>query len=275
MAIKEITMKKLPIFFVITLMFTLLSYGGIQWHTTITIVGTGKGVNNEIKAVTYAQGGNVKQVFEGVSNENPFYFQKGYWLYKADENNIYIVNDANYTYMVMSMDDLLQMTGMLGQLVKITIKDASVNTEVLPVEKLLGYSCRHLKITSEYTMKMKITVIKKTLRIHEVKEIWGSARVRGLKEIGKSYLNKDFKTGIEDLDKLMEKQLEQQKNIGFPLKIVTTSLQKGKKGKVKSKTTTTIKVTKITSKTMPKSFFEIPANYDKVKSPGGKKLGIL
>jgi len=269
-------MKKIFVFLMIMGFFTFSVFAGVEWFTTIKTTGKGKKANNEIFAHTHAQGGNVKQVFEGVSNENMFYFQDGYWLYKADDNNIYVVNDKKYSYTVISIDGLLQMTGMLGQLVKIKIVDHSIDTEVLPGETLLGYPCNHLKITTTYTMKIKIAFIKKTMRMHEVKEIWGTPKIAGLDEINQAFLRKDFKIGIPDLDELIQEQMEKQKKIGFPLKVITHSVQKNKKGKVKSESTTTMTVTKINAKNFPKSFFEIPGNYDRQEGPWEKKkLGVF
>ena len=252
--------------------FTVLSFAGIEWTTSIKTTGKGKRANNEIDAHTHAQGGNVKQVFEGVVNEDMFHFQDGYWLYKANEDNIYIVNDKKHNYMVIPMDGLLQMTGMLGQLVKIEISDLSINTEVLPEETLLGYPCNHLIITTDYTMKMKIAIIKKTMKFHEEKEIWGTTKVPGFNEINQEFLKKDFKTGIPDLDEMIQKQLEQQKKIGFPLKVITRTIQKDKKGKVKSEATTTMTVTKINTKNFPKSFFEIPEDYQEAEFSSDSNL---
>ena len=44
-----------------------------------------------------------------------------------------------------------------------------------------------------------------------------------------------------------------------------------KKGKVKDEITTTITVTEIKANDFPASFFEIPANYDRVEGPWEKK----
>jgi hypothetical protein len=125
-------------------------------------------------------------------------------------------------------------------------------------------------------MKVKIAFIKKKMIMHEVKEIWATPKMPGYGEINKSFMRKDFKTGIPDLDEFIQKEMEKQKNLGFPLKVVTEQVQKGKKGKVKSKSTTTMEVTKVKTKSFPKGFFEIPGEYDRVEGPGqGKKLGIF
>ena len=264
------TKKIIAVMFVI-LLFTAFSFAGVQWTTSIKTIGKGKKANNDIDAHTYAQGGNVKQVFTGVTNEDMFHFQDGYWLYKTNEDNIYIVNDKKYNYMVIPMDGLLQMTGMLGQLVKIEILDHTVNTEVLPDETLLGYPCSHLKVTTDYTMKLKILIVKQTINVHEEKEIWGTTKIPAFDDINPGFLKKDVKTGIPDLDEMIQKEMEQQKKIGFPLKVITNTQHKDKKGKVKDESTTTMTVTEIDAKNFPASFFEIPANYDHVEGPWEKK----
>lgn len=267
-------MKKTLVLMLMVLLFTVFTYSGIEWTTTIKSSGKGKRASNDIATRTSAQGGNVKQVFEGVANENMMQFQDGYWLFRSDDENIYIVNDAKQNYMTISIDGLLQVTGMLGQLVKITIKDHSINVEKLPSEKILGYDCNHVRITTEYTMKIKIAIIKQTMKIYEVKEIWGSNDVPGIKDVHKGFLEKNFKTGIADLDEMLKEQMEKQKNIGFPLKLISHTVNKNKKGKVKGETKTHMTVTKIEKKTFEDSFFQVPQGYEHVKGPWEKgKMG--
>lgn len=269
-------MKKLIITLLIAAFFTVTAFAGVEWTSTITTHGTSKHTNNEIISHVYAEKGNLKQVFEGVSNENMFHFQNGYWLYKVKDDRIYIVDNNKKSYMVLDLDSLLQLTGMFGKLVKIKIADHTINTETLPKETIAGYSCNHIKITSQYSMTVKIAFIKKKMKVHEVKEIWSTADMPGLKELHQSFVKKDFNTGIADLDEMLQKEMEQQKKLGFPLKMITTNIQKNKKGKVKSEATTTMKVSNIKTKSFPASFFEIPGEYDRVQSPTeGKKLGIF
>lgn len=264
--------------FLLTLMILLSSsmiFSGIQWSTTLKTTGKGKGNNNDIAMTTYAQGGDVKQMFEGVSNENPFYNQDGYWLYKNESGDIYVVNDAKRNYMIMNLDSLLQVTGALGQLVDITVSDHTIDAQPLGSEEVMGYNCNHLKVTTEYTMKIKVAFIKKTMKIREVKEVWGTTDIPGFNEIGEGFRNKDFKTGIADLDEMIQKEMEQQKKIGFPLKVISQRTQMNKKGKVKNQTTTTMTVTKVESKDFPAATFEVPADYEQVEMPGSKGFGGL
>jgi len=264
-------MKKMIIFLMITAFTAGIVFSGVEWTTTIKIEGKSKKQGNEIIARTYAQDGNVKQEFTTVSNESMFYAKDSYWLYKANEDNIYIVNDKKKNYMVLNLDALLQMTGMMGSLVKITISDYKISSEALPGESVAGFDCNHVKIVSDYTMKMKITIFKKTIIVHEEKEIWGSDAVPGLKDMHQGFLKKNIKTGFEDLDEMIKKEMEKQKQIGFPLKTVTVQAQLDKKGKVQGETKTTMTVSDFQEKTIPATAFEIPACYEKIEGPADKK----
>jgi hypothetical protein len=273
-------MKKILSVTLLVLFMAVSTFAGVEWVSKIT-TSAEKGKDSEMTSHVYAQDGDVKQVFKNVSKDRRnVYIEDGYWLYKGKEDMIYLVNDKEKTVTPLSLDALLQMTAVVGELVKIQISDHQVNTETLNPETIMGYPCSHVRITSDYTMKMKIAFIKKTFQVHEVKEIWASANVKYLNEISQAFLNKDFKTGFEELDKMIEKEMAQMKKMGFPLKTVTHNIQKGKKGKVLSDTTTTMEVLEINSKSFPAAFFEIPKDYqmadstmasDEGEESGGKK----
>jgi hypothetical protein len=79
--------KKTVMLLFVVLLFTVFSFAGVQWTTSIKTTGKGKKANNEIDAHTYAQGGNVKQVFTGVTNEDMFRTQTiGSGKFRLSEN---------------------------------------------------------------------------------------------------------------------------------------------------------------------------------------------
>jgi len=252
---------------VVCTFFPAFSFAGIEWTASIKTTGKGKKANNEIDTHTYAQGGNLKQVFEGVSNENLHYFKDGYWLYKSGEDNIYIVNDKEQNYTVISIDGLLQVTGTLGQLAEIEILDHSIKVEKLAGEEILGYPCDHIMVTTDYTMKLKIAFVKKTMKMHEEKEIWSTSEIQDLDQINPGFQSKVYRTGIPDLDEMIRKEIEHQKKIGFPLKVITKTNQMNKKGKPTGDTSSTMTVNKVLSKTFPSTFFAIPDHYDGSSDP--------
>lgn len=268
-------MKKILTILTVISILTYFSFAGIEWTSKITIEGKKKRDNNLVTAHIYAQKGDLKQLFEEVSNEDDFRMQKGYWLFKSNDENIYIVNEEEKSYMELPLDSLLQLTGLFGKLVKIKILDHTIDSEVLNTENVAGYTCNHLKLTTDYTMQMKIAFIKKTIKVHEVKEIWATKNLKGFNEINETFIKKDLKTGLSDLDELIKKQMEQQGKIGFPLKVITYTVQSSKKGKVISETTNTMEVSDIKIKNFPKSFFEIPKDYQRIESQEEKKFGVF
>ncbi len=263
-------MKKTVALIIISFVLSMAAFAGVEWTSKITTEGTKKRDSNLVTAHIYSQGGDLKQEFKEVSKQDNYYIKDGYWLFKSDMENIYIVNNKEKSYVELSLDSLLQLTGIVGQLVKIKILDQSIDTEVLPKEKINGYSCNHLKLTTDYTMQMKIVFIKKTVKIHEVKDMWAAPGLKNFQDINKTFLKKDVKTGIEDLDKLIKERMEKEGNIGFPMKVITHTVQSNKKGKVMSDTTTTMEVSDIAVKDFPKSFFEIPPDYRKEETGAGK-----
>lgn len=268
-------MKKMLIVLTLVCVFTFFSFAGIEWSMKTTSEGQKKGESKSFTAQVYAQTGDLKQVFADVSNADDFHMKDGYWLFKGSEENIYIVNEKEKSYMEMPLDLLVQLTGFIGQLVKIEILDHTINVEKLGSETIAGYNCNRLKLTTDYTMKMKIAFIKKTIKVHEVKEIWAVPNLKDFNELNQTFLKKDFKSGIPDLDELIKEQMEQQGKIGFPLKTVAHNVQSSTKGKVMSDTTTTMEVTGIKFTNFPKSFFEIPTGYQKMETKEDSKLGIF
>ena len=267
-------MKNFRVLVVLVVLMSSLVFAGVEYTSKITTTGDKKSMNSEMTSTLYAQGGDVKQVYKNVPKQQQgLMSEDGYWLYKGKDSTLYIVNDKEKTVTPMSLDSMLQMTQMAGQLVKIEIEDHKVKTESLGKANILGYSCDHIRITSSYTMRMKITFIKKTIMVEEVKEIWASNNLDFIKDINRAFYEKDFKTGWEDLDKMIQREMKQMRKIGFPLKTVTRTINKNKKGKVKSDQTTTMEILDMKAKNFPASFFEIPKDYEVAQMGPGEEEG--
>lgn len=264
-------MKKSILIAMLILLFAASSFAGVEWRARIVTEAQVKAQRNTIEQQVFAQGGNVKMVFETVAKENEMYQKGSYWLFKAADNSLYIVNTAEKTYSRLPIDAMLQMAGVVGKLVKIKIKNPVVNLEKLGTETVLGFPCLHTKMLMEYDMEVKIAFIKNKSHVKLEKETWSTPKFRGMEEMAESFRFRDFKTGIEDLDSLIEKQMKAEAGLGFPLKMVTVNTSIDKKGNAKETSRQVMEVLSLGSKNLPAGFFEIPAGYEEKQMGFGKE----
>jgi hypothetical protein len=82
-------------------------------------------------------------------------------------------------------------------------------------------------------------------------------------EMGEAFRYRDFKTGMEDLDNLIEKQMKAEANLGFPLKTISVTTSIDKKGNSKEKSRMTQEVLSLSTRNLSASTFEIPADFKK------------
>lgn len=259
-------MKRFATLFVLILFMATFVQAGIQWTAKI-VTEDQKGNSEEMMTVTSAQDGNFRQEFSNVSKrQRDQYVEDGYWLYKSKEGMLYIVNHKEKTVTPMSLEALQQVLQALGPIVRMELEDVNVKIEPLGTATILGYPCTHARIDRSYTMKMKVTIIKKTMRMEEEMEVWGSTAVPAYKSLQGEFIHRGFKTGWEDLDNMIQKQMASMKDLGFPLKTVTRTRQYGKKGKLQSETLTTMEVEKLEQKSFPDNFFSVPQDYKVVEN---------
>jgi len=255
-------MKKAILICMFIFIFVASSFAGVEWRTKMVTEAQAKGQSNTIVTQVFASGGNVKQVFESVADENEM-FQKGaYWLFNAADNALYLVNPAEKTYSRLPLNAMMQMAGVVGKLVKIKIMNPVVNSEKLGMATVLGYPCQHSKQLMEYDMEVKIAIIKSKSHVKIEKEVWSTPKIKAMEEMAESFRFRDFKTGIEDLDKLIEEQIKADAGMGFPLKMITVNTSIDKKGNAKETSRQTMEVLSVSSKNIPASFFAIPAGYE-------------
>jgi|WetSurMetagenome_2_1015567.scaffolds.fasta_scaffold32652_2 hypothetical protein len=254
-------MKKAILTGLLILILAASAFAGVEWKARTITTAEAKGQSNTIIMQVFAQGGNVKQVFENVAFENEMFKKGTYWLFKAADETLYMVNPEEKTYSRLPLNAMMQMAGVVGKLVKIKIKNPVVNVEKLGTEAVLGYPCLHSKMLMEYDMEVKIAIIKSKSHEKIEKETWSTPKFRGMAEMAESFRLRDFKTGMEDLDALIEQQMKAEAGLGFPLKMVTVTTSVDKKGNAKEKSRAVMEVLSLGNKVLPASFFEIPAGY--------------
>jgi hypothetical protein len=255
-------MKKAILFGLFILIFAASAFAGVEWKARTITTAEAKGQSNTIIMEVFAQDGNVKQVFESVAYENEMFKKGTYWLFKAADDALYMVNPEEKTYSRLPLNAMMQMAGVVGKLVKIKIKNPVVNVEKLGTETIMGYPCMHTKMLMEYDMEVKIAIIKSKSHVKIEKEIWSTPKIKAMEEMAESFRFRDFKTGIEDLDKLIEAQVKADAGLGFPLKMITVNTSIDKKGKAKETSRQTMEVLSVGSKNFPASFFAIPSGYE-------------
>jgi hypothetical protein len=250
---------------ILLVIFAMTAFAGVEWKTKTVTEAQAKGQSNTIVMQVCASNGNVKQIFEEVGKENEM-FQKGsYWLFKAKDNALYMVNPAEKTYSQLPMNAIFQMAGVAGKLIKIKIKNPVINNEKLGTATVLGYPCLHSKQLMEYDMEVKVVFIKNKSHVKIEKEIWSTSKIKAMAEMAESFRFRDFKTGMEDLDNMIEEQMKADAELGFPLKMITVNTSIDKKGNEKETSRQTMEVLSVGSKNFPASFFEIPAGYEEKK----------
>jgi len=264
-------MKRTILIAMFIVIFAASAFAGVEWRTKTVIEAQAKGQSNTMVMQVCASNGNVKQIFESVANENGM-FQKGsYWLFKADDSTLYLVNPAEKTYSQLPLNAIFQMTGVVGKLIKIKITNPVVNNEKIGPATVLGYPCLHSKQLMEYDMEVKVVFIKNKSHEKIEKEVWSTAKFKGLAEMGEAFRFRDFKTGMEDLDKMIEAQIKADAELGFPLKMITVNTSIDKKGKAKETSRQTMEVLSLGNKNFPASFFAIPEGYkEKQMGQGGE-----
>lgn len=256
-------MKKFVLIVVLLICAAVFCFAGAVWKTKTVTEAQGKGQSNEVLMQCLAQNGDVKQIFEEVKNEDSFFPKGSYWLFKSADNVLYLLNPEEKTYSELPFNTIFKLVGAMGKLVKIKISNPEVKLEKLGKETVLGFACNHYKMVVDYDMEMKIVLIKSRGHEHIEKEVWAAPQVKALSEMGEAFRYRDFKTGMQDLDDLIEAQMRAEANLGFPLKTVSVTTSIDKKGNSKEKSRVTQEVLSIGTKNLPASTFEIPADYKK------------
>ena len=192
------------------------------------------------------------------------------------DNSVILSRDGGETLIVLNPKDktfyeiqLAEMFGAMGNVMKsmggmfkmnidnqkVTVKDAGDGGMVE------GFPTTRYVTDASYDLVMEMMGRKMVTSITTQTETWSTDK------LDRHYMTfvqqKGFRTGMEDLDRLIQAQSSEMK--GFPLKQVTrTTSTQGKKSET---STTTVTISEIEEKKVPASRFEIPAGYQKTEGP--------
>lgn len=216
---------------------------------------------------SWVDGDNAKVVF--AESDNPAFQEGAYLLSNDGGRTLYMVNPEEKTYMVWDISQALGALGAVmqgaGPMFKINVTDPKVEKLADEAgEKILGYDTHHYRFRTTYVMEMRIMGMGQASDVETVVDTWTSSE---LVDPGfGAWLRRDPpRTGIADLDKLMDAQVAQGIQ-GVPLRMRTVSTSRDKKGR-ETVTTTNMEVTTIREEAPPAGAFALPAGYEKVEMP--------
>jgi len=237
---------------------TAMSFAGVAWKSTIVSKNDGKETVTVMNG--YAQKGNVREEFAEVRGETGM--NKGdFIIYRSDKNAMYIVDTKEKHYMEMPLD---AMGALMSGMMEIKITNPKVSAKAAGNEKIGGFSCSKVIVTSSYDMEMKVMFMTTKSHVEQTQEIWSTKDV-ALAEIGEAYRGRAAKTGMKDLDKLIVKESQAAGMRGFPVKAVTT--QKNTSDGKTSVNTSTYTIDSIAVKVLSADLFTVPAGYTKASMP--------
>ena len=220
-----------------------------------------------LRTRSWVDADNAKVVF--VESDNPAFPEGAYLLSNDGGRTLYLVNPEEKTYMVWDISQALGALGAVmkgaGPMFKIEVSDPKVEKLADEAgEKILGYDTHHYRFRTTYVMEMRIMGMGQASDVETVVDTWTSS---ALSDPGfGAWLRRDPpKTGIADLDKLMDAQIAQGIQ-GVPLRMRTVSTSRDKKGR-ETVTTTDMEVTTIRDEAPPAGAFALPAGYEEMEIP--------
>ena len=219
-----------------------------------------------VKGWVEGEAGRVE--FEQVSGPQAQMFgdDEGYLITKDGGATIYLVDPEERTYTEFDLSALFsslgQMMEAMGGMVDIDFSDAEV--ELLSKESgpgMLGHDTTHYRWRSAYVFEISVMGFQQRNEVDTITDTWVTD---DLADAGyQAWLRKSPPTtGDEDLDAMI--RAEAAKMAGFPLKTVSVTKTKDKKGRESTSTTTT-EVTTLEETNVPADRFEIPSGYERVE----------
>lgn len=192
------------------------------------------------------------------------------------DNSIILSDDGGKTLMILdpkkkeyyrlSIEDTLNamntMLQSMGGMFEMSIDDQNVDVRPLGAgETIEGYPTKKYQVNTSYTLNMKAMGMNMSQQVKSETTSWATEALDP--NLAGFIQQRTFRTGMPDLDKLIDKHVEAVK--GFPMKTVTKT-ELTARGRTNTSTTTTT-VTGIKETNIPDSEFGIPAGYREIDSP--------
>ncbi len=245
-----------------------LAQAGTSYKAVTTVEEGGKSAREVSAVEAVFDGARARMTF--TQSDRPGAESGSYLLTRDGGQTVYMVNPAEKQYMEWDMGQVAGMAGSavaaMGGLVNMTVTDHEVKKTLDEKgPELLGLPTRHLTFVTRYTMQMSVFGFKQTTSVVSEQELWVTEKIDAA-AMALWAKATTFKTGLEDLDKLIAGEMDKVK--GFPLKSVTVMETTDQKGRRQS-STTVMEVTELKSAAAPAALFEIPAGYTRATLDAG------
>lgn len=247
---------------------------GIHYQT-VTRIEPEQGKPQVIRTEAWVDGASARVEFR--ESDNPVMPAGGYLLTKDGGQTVVIVDPEEKTW---ARYDLEAMLGALGNVLQaagpmLDFQVGNVEVEKLSEEpggSMHGFDTTHYRYRTTYDMTIKVMGMQRTNSVERIEDRW---LTDDLDEAALGvWLRKAPKTGLEDLDRLIE--AEMQKVQGVPLKMEDVTTTTGQKGKRSSTSRTTMEVTDLEQGvSVDPAKFEIPEGYTETEMvvPGAPAAG--
>ncbi|HEX5758265.1 MAG TPA: DUF4412 domain-containing protein [Thermoanaerobaculia bacterium] len=234
---------------------------GLRYQATTKTEG---GAASTMTVEGWVSGEKAKVLFR--ESTQPMTEAGTYLLTPDGGKTMYLVNPEEKTYAEWDLQAMLGMAGALtgggmGPMFKMDFSEPKV-------EKLLdedggtvaGLPTRHTRFRTSYTVTVKVMGMGNTSDVVTEQDLWTTDQ---LQDVGLGvWLRAAPRSGNEQLDKVIAAEMG--KVAGFPLKSVTVSTTKGKKGK-ETVSRTTMEVTELDRTDVADSTFALPAGYQEIQ----------
>ena len=194
-----------------------------------------------------------------VESQNPLMGAGTYLLTTDAGKNVRLVKPADKCYSEWDMKKMMGMAGGLMGMMNMKVKDQK--SEKLLEEKgpsILGFPTMHYKFRTSYTLEVSFMGMTQANATVNEQELWTTTALTDA-AFNFAALQRDMKTGNDDLDKLVAAQMN--KAEGFPLKSVMKNSAKDARGKEQS-TTVTTEVLSVKQASIAADQFVVPAGYE-------------
>lgn len=191
------------------------------------------------------------------------------------DNSIVLSEDGGKTMMVLdpkkkeyyrlSLEDTFNAMNALlqsmGGMMEMSIDDSNVAVQSLgPGEAIEGYATQKYKVDTSYTLTMKMMGMNMSQQVKSETTTWSTT---DLDQSASFVQMRSFRTGLEELDELIEKHAAAVK--GFPLKAVTKTEMTARG--TTNRSTSTMTVSNLQEANIPDSEFAVPSGYREVDGP--------